>query len=126
MEYKFGDYDTKTLYASGANEVVAWIERLTPSRISQLLGMRIDINLCFGGFSDEICPLAPESKVRLEKLITQAIQLSPQGIIIDHFRFGGHWEKSLTDNLYIICWFSWDGAVEKEKTAIIGRLFSEI
>lgn len=92
LEYKFGDYDTKTLYASGANEVVAWMERLNPTRFQQLQNWHIKINFSFGGFDDSICPLNPKSRYRLGKLIKQAIKFGPSGIIIDHFRFAGRWE----------------------------------
>ncbi len=93
LEYKFGDYDTKTLYASGANEVVAWMERLNSGRLQQLRDWHVKINLSFASFKDEICPLDPQSLARLRELIKTAMEYKSSGIIIDHFRFRGHWER---------------------------------
>lgn len=94
LEYKFGDYDTKTLYSSGANEVVAWMERLNPTRLKQLRDWHVEVNLSFAGFEDEICPLDLQSIDRLQKLIKTALEYGSSGIIIDHFRFQGRWEQS--------------------------------
>ncbi len=102
LEYKFGDYDAKTLYASGANETVAWMERLNPTRFQQLRDWHVKVNLSFGGFEDEICPLNPQSTDRLKKLIKSALEYQPSGIIIDHFRFRGRWEQSEGKLKYVL------------------------
>ncbi|MBI2008412.1 hypothetical protein HYS82_02020 [Candidatus Amesbacteria bacterium] len=94
LEYKFGDYDTKDLYSSGANEVVAWMERLNDKRIMQLKNWGVKISLCFSAFSDKACPFDPSSKNRLSELLKQAVDYLPNGIIMDHFRFRGRWEHS--------------------------------
>lgn len=93
LEYKFGDYDTQTLYNSGANQVVAWMEKLNSVRLKQLQEWGVKISLCFGACSDELSPLSLKSKKRIKKLIDQVLFLNPHGIILDHLRFPGYWEK---------------------------------
>lgn len=94
LEYKFGDYDTKTLYTSGANEGVAWMERLNTKRLQQLWDWKVKITLAFSAFTDDDCPFSPNSRIRLENLLKQAVNHRPNGIILDHFRFWGKWEQS--------------------------------
>ena len=101
LEYKFGDYDTKTLYSSGANEVVAWMENLNTSRIRQLQEWGVNIHLSFSAFTDDLCPLSSASKNRLNQLLRQAINYQPSGIILDHFRFRGRWEQSYGKLKYV-------------------------
>ena len=92
LEYKFGDYDTKTLYSSGANEAIAWMEHLNASRIKQLKEWKVNFSQSFSAFHKS-CPLDPKSKSRLGKLLDQAVFLKPYAIWLDHFRFEGHWEN---------------------------------
>ncbi len=105
LEYKFGDYDTNSLHASGANEAIAWMEKLNPTRIKQLKEWGVKVSLSFSGFDDSICPLNPKSNSRLRNLINQAIMIHPSGVIIDHFRFSGHWEnqKRILENIHGVC-----------------------
>lgn len=102
LEYKFGDYDTKTLYTSGAIEVVAWMERLNGPRLKQLKDWGVKISLCFSAFNDEDCPFDPGSKRRLKELLNQAVNYQPNGIILDHFRFQGRWEQTNKKQKYVL------------------------
>ncbi|TSC88429.1 MAG: hypothetical protein G01um101416_97 [Microgenomates group bacterium Gr01-1014_16] len=102
LEYKFGDYDTKTLYSSGANEIVAWMERLNDKRLKQLKNWGVKISLCISAFRDEVCPFDPSAKNRLSDLLKQAVDYQPNSIILDHFRFRGKWEQSGKKLKYVL------------------------
>lgn len=93
LEYKSGDFDSETLTSSGANEVVAAMENLNPARVKQLQDWGVNLTLSFSAFADNSCPLSSENTNRLESLISQAISLRPFGIVFDHLRFDGSWEK---------------------------------
>ncbi len=92
LEYKFGDYDTETLYSSGANEAVAWMENLNPSRIKQLQDWGVRIGPSLAAIQQGVCPLDPATKVRLDNQLMQAMHYQPDFLCLDHLRFDGYWE----------------------------------
>lgn len=92
LEHKFGDYDLEALRQSGANELIVWLEELTPKRWQKLRNLGIELEIALGAFDHDFCPLDPESKLKLGQKIKRALVFDPRIVWLDHFRFGGYWE----------------------------------
>lgn len=126
LEYKFGDYNTETLYSSGANEVVAWMDRLNDQRLRQLRNWGIKLTISFSAFSDNICPFDPKSGAILKQALRKAMAYHPDGIVLDHFRFRGRWEQSEEKLKYVLTHEPCQHCRRTNKGRLLAKIASEI
>jgi hypothetical protein len=74
-------------------------EGMAEQRMRELRGLKMKLGLSLGTFKNGVCPLDPESKSRLEKLISEAMRWKPEVLWFDHLRFDGHWEAMKRNKL---------------------------
>lgn len=95
-------YNLRELERSGANELTVAFEGIGEQRLRELKSLDMKFGLSVTTFENGVCPLDPKSKLRLEKLISDALKWQPQTIWFDHMRFDGHWEAMKRNRLDMV------------------------
>ncbi len=92
LEYKFGDYNLKTLRQAGATGLIAGMGGLTSERMDNLREVGLSIGVCISAFDQGDCPVNPTQQNKLRQNIQETLGWNPRQLWLDHFRFDGRWE----------------------------------
>lgn len=82
----------KGIEKSGSNHLIITEHGISKNNWQKLQDLKIILGISLDAFVRGGCAANPKAKEKLFKKIDYALNLHPQEIWLDHFRFDGHWE----------------------------------
>lgn len=118
--------DLRGIENSGANHlIVSWSEGMDIDVWRKLKTEEFKLGLSVCVFGVDGCPASVEAKKKLFEKLDKVLELGPEQIWLDHFRFDGSWELGENreiGNIHQEC--KWCGG--KNRAGVLGEIAREI
>ena len=79
--------------------IISWSKSTDSNIWRKLESQKFDLSLAIGVFGSDGCPASPTAQEKLFRKLTNVLRLNPKQIWLDHFRFDGHWESIIGNNI---------------------------